>query len=240
MLFRSEIKQVKKEMSVLSEIISKGIILRSKEQEIEEGEKCTRYFFKKILTRGGKIIKLKEEDREGNNNKEILNMGEEFYRNLYGEKDVHKGTMDEVLNFVEKKVNSHDVLTDDFTVLESQKCLKGFKKGKSPGEDGLPAEFYDTFWDILSNDILTVFREFERLDRLPDSFRIGIVSLLYKKGDRTDIRNWRPITLLNLDCKLFSSFIKTNVDSFRGRDPPGSNLRRSWKEDHGQIGRAHV
>ena len=39
--FNEEIKQVKKEMSVLSEIISKGIILRSKEQEIEEGEKCT-------------------------------------------------------------------------------------------------------------------------------------------------------------------------------------------------------
>lgn len=51
--FNEEIKQVKKEMSVLSEIKSKGVILRSREREIEEGEKCTRYFFRKIMNKGG-------------------------------------------------------------------------------------------------------------------------------------------------------------------------------------------
>ena len=39
--FSEEIKEVKKEMSVLNEIKSKGAILRSREQEVEEGEKCT-------------------------------------------------------------------------------------------------------------------------------------------------------------------------------------------------------
>jgi len=43
--FNDEMKEVKKEMSVLSSYQSKGFILRSKEREIEEGEKCTRYFF---------------------------------------------------------------------------------------------------------------------------------------------------------------------------------------------------
>ena len=47
--FNEEIKQIKTEMSVLAEIKSKGVILRSKEKEIEEGEKCTRYFLKKIV-----------------------------------------------------------------------------------------------------------------------------------------------------------------------------------------------
>lgn len=42
--FNEEIKQIKTEMSVLAETKSKGVILRSKEKEIEEGEKCTRYF----------------------------------------------------------------------------------------------------------------------------------------------------------------------------------------------------
>ncbi len=39
-------------MSVLSSIQSKGVILRSKEREIEQGEKCTRYLKKKDNNRG--------------------------------------------------------------------------------------------------------------------------------------------------------------------------------------------
>ena len=31
-----------------------------------------------------------------------------------------------------------------------------------------------------------------------------MIILLYKKGDRSDIRNWRPISLLNIDYKILS------------------------------------
>lgn len=59
-------------MSVLSESQSKGVILRSREKDIEEGERCTRYFFKKIISRGGAITVLKSEGREAQTTKEIL------------------------------------------------------------------------------------------------------------------------------------------------------------------------
>lgn len=62
-----------------------------------------------------------------------------------------------------------------------EKALKNFKKGKSPGADGLPLEFYQTFWDILSQDLLVVFNELDKLTFLPESFRTGVVTLLYKK-----------------------------------------------------------
>jgi hypothetical protein len=45
-------KKLKKEMALLAEQKSKGVILRSKERELEEGEKCTKYFFKKIVSKG--------------------------------------------------------------------------------------------------------------------------------------------------------------------------------------------
>lgn len=213
--FSEEIKQIKTEMSVLAEIKSKGVILRSREREIEEGEKCTRYFFKKIVNKRGTILSLKKENGcTAETTKEIKETVEDFYKKLYGEKHINKDTMTEVLKSIERRVDDSVLLSQDFTILELNKHIKSFKAGKSPGEDGLPCEFYLTFWDILAPDLLTVFMDFEQLDRLPDSFRVGIVTLLHKNKDKNDLTNWRPITLLNFDCKLFSKILASRMSLF--------------------------
>ena len=213
--FNQEMREIKKEMSLLTEIVSKGVILRSREREVEEGEKCTRYFFKKIINQVGGIFKLKKEDGcTTENPDEIMKIVENFYRTLYLEKNVSDDTLKEVLTVLEKSVNDSVLLSQDFTMSELNESLKSFKKGKSPGQDGLPLEFYLTFWDILAPDLMTVFMDLERLDKLPDSFREGIVTLIGKKGDKTDMTNWRPITLLNLDCKLFSKILASRMSLF--------------------------
>ena len=75
-------------------------------------------------------------------------------------------------------------------------------RGKSPGSDGLPAEFYLSFWGILGRDLVDVFNESFSKGMLPSSLRKGLISLSFKKGDRLDRKNWRPISLLNVDYKL--------------------------------------
>lgn len=87
--FKEEMQEVKKEMSNLVEANSRSFIFRCKEKEIEEGEKCTRYFFKKIMIREKVILNLK--DKNGTtmtDTKGILNVVEEFYEELYKEKNI--------------------------------------------------------------------------------------------------------------------------------------------------------
>lgn len=120
--FNEEIKQIKTEMSVLAEINSKGVILRSKEREIEEGEKCTRYFFKKIVNKGGAMLRLKKENGcTADTTEEIKETVEHFYRELYAYKTVSGDTMTEVLKSIDQATNDNVLLTQDFTIPEFSK-----------------------------------------------------------------------------------------------------------------------
>ena len=80
-------------------------------------------------------------------------------------------------------------------------------RGKAPGIDGLPMEFYLKFWGVLGVDLVEVLNFCHQDGFLAKSQRRGLITLTFKKGDRLDPRNWRPITLLNLDYKIASRAI---------------------------------
>ena len=90
---------------------------------------------------------------------------------------------------------------------ETFSALQGMARGKSPGSDDLPVEFYWTFWDLIGSDLVAVFNESYVSGLLPSSLRKGLISLSFKKGDRLDRKNWRPISLLNVNYKLCARVI---------------------------------
>ncbi|PFX30003.1 Transposon TX1 uncharacterized 149 kDa protein [Stylophora pistillata] len=87
------------------------------------------------------------------------------------------------------------------------KALKGMARGKAPGLDGLPMEFYLKFWDVIGPDLVTVLNSCFFSGCLSLSQRRGVITLAFKKGNRLDPRNWKPISLLNVDYKLASRTI---------------------------------
>jgi hypothetical protein len=90
------------------------------------------------------------------------------------------------------------------TLEELDKVIKTLKKDKSPGYDGIINEFYIRYWHSIREEFWQVMKEIELTESLCDSQYRGIISLLYKQGDRDDIANWRPITLLNTDYKIIA------------------------------------
>ena len=75
-------------------------------------------------------------------------------------------------------------------------------RGKSPGLDGLPMEFHVKFWPILGTHLVNVLNSCYLSGVMSLTERRGLISLIFKKGERLDPRNWRPITLLNVNYKL--------------------------------------
>ena len=88
------------------------------------------------------------------------------------------------------------------TLDEVRAALLGMARNKSPGSDRLPMEFYLSFWDVLGPDLVEVFNASFDTGLLPLSQRSALISLIFKKGDRLLHKNWRPISLLNVDYKL--------------------------------------
>ena len=77
-------------------------------------------------------------------------------------------------------------------------------ENKSPGTDGLSIEFYKSFWCEVGNILVDSFNEAFTQNILSESRNTSIMSLKYKKGDRTDIKNYRPIHLTNTDYKILA------------------------------------
>ena len=72
------------------------------------------------------------------------------------------------------------------------------------GSDGLTVEFYLNFWSGLGPLLVDVFNESLSDGELCESMKSSVTRLVYKRDDRKDLKNWRPISLLNVDYKICS------------------------------------
>ncbi|CAM4562120.1 unnamed protein product [Caretta caretta] len=110
-------------------------------------------------------------------------------------------------------VGDQDQLELPLTLAEFLEAPHPMPTNKSPGMDGLSVEFYRTFWDILGPDLATVLAESLQCGVLPFLCRRAVLTLLLKKGDLHDLRNWRPVSLLSMDYKIVAKAISLRLGS---------------------------
>ena len=83
---------------------------------------------------------------------------------------------------------------------------------KSPGNDGLTKEFYTAFWTETKNPFLASVQAASVKGELSSSQRQAVIKLTEKEDrDKRLIKNWRPISLLNIDMKLITKVLATRL-----------------------------
>ena len=82
----------------------------------------------------------------------------------------------------------------------------------SPGNDGFTKEFYVCFFDELHKYLIESLNSSFNSGKLSNSQRQAIITLIEKKGkDKRHLKNWRPISLMNVDTKLASKSLALRV-----------------------------
>ena len=216
----NELCEAEAKLDKLINVEIQGVITRSKIQWTEEGERSTKYFFGLEKSRAKKKAMVKLIDSENNtlsSQADISKHVVDFYQSLYSCNDLNHT---DISNYVtSSNLDSIDedlrnLIDRGITLSECEDVIKHFKNNKSPGWDGLTAEFYKTFWDDIKNILYNSFQESINTGALSPSQRIGILTLIPKPKTPIElnyIKNWRPITLLNVDYKIFAHIIKNRI-----------------------------
>ena len=186
----------------------------AKAEWVEEGEEWGKFFALRV--RRKKRVMGAARTAEGGRVEAVDGVLREvtrFYGDLFRRKAGRREDLEGLVGSLEAKVgeDGRQGLIKELTETEMLGVLRTMPLKKTPGGDGIPVEFYGKFWELVKGDLLALFKEMMDRGRVGEGFAQGVVVLIYKKGGREDIKNWRPITLLNSDYKLFSKILATRL-----------------------------
>lgn len=200
-----------------------GVMIRSRSRYQDLGEKPTKYFLglenrhytNKVMS---KIIDTN--GTEYTETKDILSCQKQFYQNLYDKINTPENkSINDFLEENEQKL-SHDTaqaLEGKITYAELLQALKSMKNDKSPGLDGFTAEFFKFFWIDLGLFVLRSINYGYEHGSLSITQKQGVITCLPKPDkNRNFLKNWRPISLLNVVYKLASSVIANRIKTVLG------------------------
>lgn len=153
------------------------------------------YFFKQVKAARARVCILHLRGRDGG----LISAPERMVgvaSGFFGECAVDNIGTGRFLGGLEGRVPG--VVVEDLerpvTMAEGKNAMRGLPDGKVPGIDQLPKEFYVVFWGILGRDFFDIVNSFLNGRLLGSTMKGGVLTLLYKKGDRDVLENyWRSL-----------------------------------------------
>ena len=82
---------------------------------------------------------------------------------------------------------------------------------KASGPDGFSMAFFHHCWRVVERDVLVVFEEFYHHNKFEKSLNATFIALIPKKNDASNIRDFRPISLVGSLYKILSKVLANRL-----------------------------
>jgi hypothetical protein len=177
------------------------------------GDICSKTFFD-FHRAGNKRTLLRELEIDGSTvtgQNDFTQHITAYYTRLYssnahtpGTEEAQKCCWTSVSTKVSGDIN--ETLTKKLTLSEIHIAINALPKGKAPGNDGLPMEFFHECAEETTPILLQAFTAMLSTERASASINKGLITLIPKAGDKAKLNNWRPITLLGSTYKVLAKY----------------------------------
>lgn len=151
-----------------------------------------------------KMTTIRYQNKIVNDKKDITKAIEEFYTNLYSSVNCRPQSTKTIQN-----VGSEEL--PEITKNEIRTTLAQMKNNKSPGEDQITTEMLKLGGNIIEEALKTLLNKCLYEGKIPKEWYNSEVILLFKKGDRTNIENYRPISLLSHLYKVLTKILTNRL-----------------------------
>ncbi|KAL2652687.1 hypothetical protein R1flu_020815 [Riccia fluitans] len=163
------------------------------------------------------MMLLRDKDgQEITKESEILDYVYSFYTDLYSQPPVPLAESREQENapsligqLVTAEENRH--LREAPGPEELKDTVKNLPLEKSPGEDGLPIEVLRELWEETGTGCLHFVQEAWKNKRIGKYNSGAVIKLIPNNSRKEDLKNWCPLSLLNLGYKLISRILANHL-----------------------------
>jgi Reverse transcriptase (RNA-dependent DNA polymerase) len=160
-----------------------------------------------ISKKKNQIASMKDENGiEHFDENKILTIATDFYKNLY-KSNLHQN---------EKETIAPDLICEEnvigFSLEEMKFAISTMKNNKACGEDGIPIDLLKICDESVLLKLTEIMNNFLINEKLPEEWNLSKVVLLFKKGKKNEIENYRPISLISHIYKIFCKMILSRID----------------------------
>jgi hypothetical protein len=187
---------------------------RSKIRWLQEGNKNTKFFHNKASQRKRKNQVSGLQDEHGlwkMEAGEIERIVESYFTNIFTSSN--PPNFGSILDVVETTVTAdmNTQLSQTFQAEEVTQALHQMYPTKSPGPDGMPAFFYQRYWHIVGDRVISTVLNTLNSGHMLKKINYTYIALIPKTSHPEKITDYRPISLCNVIYKLVSKVLANRL-----------------------------